>query len=272
MKILRIAVLTAFVISCISYYAVSYIYDSKTDHTYPRIQCDTETLEADINDKEKLFEGISVYDEKDGDLSDQLVIESISRFIEKGICNITYAVSDSDNNVAKYTRKIKYKDYISPKFTLYDEPAIYMGSYNRINEILGAFCIIDGDISDKIKYDYGSFNTQYAGVYEIKANVTNSKGDVAAISFDVYVRERNAKAPYIQLTQYITYIKSGEEVDAKEYIADVHKSDGITAIDISQVDISTDLNTEVPGNYKIIYSVEDGDKTFTVSMLCVVEE
>lgn len=272
MKVFKITVLIIFIFSCISYTILSNKYNAKVDNTYPQIKCDTEMLEVNINDKEKLLEGISVYDKKDGDLSNKIVIESISRFIEKGICNITYAVSDNNNNVSKYTRKIKYIDYTSPRFNFYDEPMLYIGSYVKIDELLSAFCIIDGDISDKIKYDYGSLDIQSAGVYEVKANVTNSKGDVSNIEFDVYVRERNTKSPKIRLKQYISYLNVGEKIDAKEFIAEALKSDGVTPIDISNVDISTDLNTDKPGRYKIIYSVQDEDKSYTVSMLCIVEE
>lgn len=43
-------------------------------------------------------------------------------------------------------------------------------------------------------------------------------------------------------------------------------------LDISLVNIYSDLDTSKPGEYRIYYSVTEGVETYTTSMVCVVEE
>lgn len=270
MKILRITVSALFVIIGVSFFLLLRAIRAEEDYTCPEIYCDSGLLEINIGDN-RLMSGISAFDEKDGNLTDKVVVESISRFVEKGVCNITYAVSDSDNHVTKYTRKIKYADYISPRFIIFDEPSFFVGSTAYLDDYIGAFCVLDGEVSDKIKYDYGMLDMLIPGVYTIRAYVANSKGDVSEIFFDLNIRERNTKTPVIKLKQYILYAGTGDIIEPKEYILSALKADGITALDMADVHITTDLNTEKSGVYKITYHAEDAGSAYTVSMVCVVE-
>ena len=43
------------------------------------------------------MEGITASDAEDGDLTDQIVAGSFSRFISDGVCSLTYVVFDSAN-------------------------------------------------------------------------------------------------------------------------------------------------------------------------------
>ena len=55
----------------------------------------------------------------------EVIVESVSRFTDKGVCKVTYAVCDSDNHIAKATRKIIYTDYVSPTFFSYGQPLLF---------------------------------------------------------------------------------------------------------------------------------------------------
>jgi len=270
-KIFRAVILLLSIVTGIFYFIQFGVYGVKTNGTYPTITTDRKVIEVSIMDKDKLFEGISARDDQDGDLTGKILIESISKFIEKGVCNITYVVCDSDNNVSKLTRKVKYTDYESPKFIIDHEPQFYIGSTISMDDFIKCYCLIDGDISSKIKYDFGNLTTNVPGVYTVKAMVTNSKGDVVDLSFEVTVRERNVKTPKIKLESYVLYVKTGEEVDPKDYIQSVTGIDGML-LDISLVNIYSDLDTSKPGEYRIYYSVTEGVETYTTSMVCVVEE
>lgn len=271
MKIFRMVVFLLSIVTGIFYFIQFGVYGVKTNGTYPSITSDRKVIEVSIMDKDKLFEGLSAHDDKDGDLTDKILIENVSKFLEKGVCNITYAVCDSDNNVSKLTRKVKYTDYESPRFQIDHEPQFYIGSTINMEDFIKCYCLIDGDISNKIKYDIGNLTTNVPGVYTVNAKVTNSKGDVVDLSFEVVVRERNVKTPKIKLESYVLYVNTGEEVNPKDYIQSVTGIDGLF-LDISHVNIYSDLNTSKPGEYKIYYSVSEGAETYTTSMVCVVEE
>jgi hypothetical protein len=270
-KIFRMVVFLLSIVTGIFYFIQFGVYGVKTNGTYPSITSDRKVIEVSIMDKDKLFEGLSAHDDKDGDLTDKILIENVSKFLEKGVCNITYAVCDSDNNVSKLTRKVKYTDYESPRFQIDHEPQFYIGSTINMEDFIKCYCLIDGDISNKIKYDIGNLTTNVPGVYTVNAKVTNSKGDVVDLSFEVVVRERNVKTPKIKLESYVLYVNTGEEVNPKDYIQSVTGIDGLF-LDISHVNIYSDLDTSKPGEYKIYYSVSEGAETYTTSMVCVVEE
>ena len=107
MKLIRILISIIFVI-VVGAWSVNLIL-SKTvrDHTPPVITSESDVLELSVNDdKNKLLEGLTATDDRDGDITDSILIGTHSKFISKGVCDITYLVFDSSNNVGKYTRRI----------------------------------------------------------------------------------------------------------------------------------------------------------------------
>ena len=108
MKILRIVVSILFVFVTVASAAVYIDEKLSVDKTIPVISVEGAMIDVSLKaTDEELLQGITAYDEKDKDLTDKVVIESISRFTEKGVCRVTYAVCDSNNNVAKALRIIR---------------------------------------------------------------------------------------------------------------------------------------------------------------------
>ena len=56
---------------------------------------------------ELLYQGITAYDQADGDLTEQIIIEKVVTDRAKGSATITYGVCDSDGNVGKATRTLE---------------------------------------------------------------------------------------------------------------------------------------------------------------------
>ncbi|MDD6145516.1 MAG: hypothetical protein PUB43_00525, partial [Oscillospiraceae bacterium] len=119
MRVFRAAVVIIFVLVT-AVFSAFYIKEQKSrDDTLPEIKVETDTIEVSVKDgPEILLEGVSAYDGKDGDLTDKVIVESVSKFIEKGVSKVTYAVCDSNNHVTNATRRVVYKDYESPRFNL----------------------------------------------------------------------------------------------------------------------------------------------------------
>lgn len=104
------------------------------DKTIPVITVEEELIEVSLKaTDEELLKGVSAHDEKDGDLTGNIIIESVSGFTEKGVSKITYAVCDSNNNVAKTTRKIRFNGYQSPKFRVAVSTATVMATAKAAN-------------------------------------------------------------------------------------------------------------------------------------------
>ena len=90
-----------------------------TDNTPPVISFDSDVLEISVHTKdEKLLSGVTALDNKDGDLSAQVAVKSISKLVGKDTAKITYIVFDSADNMATATRTLRYTDYKKAEFRL----------------------------------------------------------------------------------------------------------------------------------------------------------
>lgn len=256
MKPLRIIILIAFVFVAIASLSVFISEKVNTDKTLPEIKVEGELIEVSLKaTDEELLKGITAYDEKDGDLTKEVMVESISRFIEKGVCKVTYAVCDSNNNIAKATRKIKYKGYESPKFKVNGN--LCFSLYERIDlvEMVEATDCLEGSISDEIiiTSDYSSISN--AGSYSINVSVTNSKGDSSEIELPLIVEDRVLSAPVITLNEYLVYTQKGKKVDFKKHLVDATDSNENSLKNKVTIESNVDFNKE--GTYHVHYYVTD---------------
>ena len=79
------------------------------DDTPPEIKFDNNTIKVKIgDDNSKLLAGVKATDNRDGDISEDIIIDSISDFSKDGTRTITYGAVDSSNNVAKKSRKLVF--------------------------------------------------------------------------------------------------------------------------------------------------------------------
>lgn len=81
------------------------------DRKGPEIElpADGDVTYAEGSDTAPLLEGVTATDEKDGDVTDSLVIENIFPNDDHTSASVVYAAKDSHNNVSKATRRVNYK-------------------------------------------------------------------------------------------------------------------------------------------------------------------
>lgn len=270
MKILRYSVFILFLITLCAFVWFN-ITQLSEDDTFPSITIDKENLEVSITaTTADLMAGVHAYDEKDGDITNKVIIESISRFTEPGVSIIKYAVCDNDNHVASASRKILYTDYTSPRFTLSDSLVFGVSQNINIRQLLGAVDSIEGDISNKVIITASDYSSSTTGVYYISAKVTNSKGDMISLQLPVYVEELSLSAPEVVLENYLLYRQVGDEFDIMENLisaTDFQQND-LTA----QVQIDTNLSFDKPGIYEVHYRVSDAFERKGHAILTVIVE
>lgn len=81
----------------------------RRDTTAPEITInETELIYEDNMAEEELFLGVSAWDNKDGNLDENIIIEKIVTDKEKETAVITYGVSDGSGNVGKLNRQLTY--------------------------------------------------------------------------------------------------------------------------------------------------------------------
>lgn len=261
MRYVKYAISALFLVSIVTYTITWYSDKNSTDSSMPEIKISEQQIEASVKDKDALLKGVVVMDKKDGDITGNLVVESISKFVNKKehICNVTYAVADSDSHVVKATRKVKFTDYKSPRFIVKKPLCIEMGSNTSVTSLIGAEDVIDGDISNKVKILSNMVSTNVSSENVVTAQVTNSLGDTVKLKAEVAVSQSNNISPTIQLTKNIVYIKKGDKFSAKKYIDSAKDSDG-KGISKDKVKIKgSSVKTNKAGCYSVKYSVMDDD-------------
>ncbi len=269
MKAFRVCVLVVFVIT-LCFYCIFLWRSAREDDTIPTITVPEGILVVSFTaDDTEFLRGITAYDEKDGDLSDRVFVESVSRFIEPGVSIVTYAVYDEDNHAASATRRVRYNGYTPPHFTMQRSLVFSLSDKVTILDCLGAVDVIDGDITGNIVLTSSDYRANTAGVFYISAKAANSKGDVIYIDLPIYVENESRAAPAIRLRDYIVYLAVGGSYDITANVVSAENAN----YEPVEVMIDTDLNTAVPGTYEVHYYATDefGRRGHAILMV-VVEE
>ncbi|MBR4287729.1 MAG: DUF5011 domain-containing protein [Clostridia bacterium] len=271
MRYVRIAVCVLFALSVAFFGYVKYNESKQVDNTMPRISGPEDSLEISCSYTEAdLLQGLSAYDEKDGDLTAEIMIDSIVPSLEKGKCTVNYVVFDSSNHPATFARNVVFTDYRSPKIYV-SKPLVFTANTNEnIFGYIGAVDMIDGDITANLRMNTNT-NMLEMGDYVINVEVTNSLGDFSTIELPVHIVDNNNSRIDIKLSESMIYIKSGDSFNPEDYIESVTNTDG-TQYEKNIVNVESNVNTSKSGVYEVIYTAEESEtvKGFT-SLLVVVE-
>lgn len=269
MKIFRITVILLFLISLGVSVGLYFQLHSTVDMTVPVITMESDTVIFKPNELreaaemlvyskyspgEKAYEGLTAYDEKDGDITNQIFIESVSKFTEPGVCKATYSVCDNDNHIAKVTRKIVFEGYKSPEFRLDNDLVFTTLEPIDLSQIVGAEDVIQGDITSNVIVSVDEFAAGTAGTYTVHAEATNDYGDVSTIDFPLILEERDAGAPVIELNTYLIYLKKGSNFSPRSLVTSATDKNGDT---INSVTYKTNLNPNAEGLYTVDYYATD---------------
>ena len=107
---------------CLLLFGAYLIYErSVFDKTPPRISIEEgeQMLQLSVlDDRQILLQGVSATDERDGDVTERIVVESVDQLNKDKQVVVTYAAFDNSGNVSKATRTVQYTDYVGPRLTL----------------------------------------------------------------------------------------------------------------------------------------------------------
>lgn len=276
MKALRIIVISLFLVVSAVFGAV-FVRDWLTaDRTAPQIVCDGKPLEVSVRagDRE-LCAGLTATDDRDGDLTDAIIVRRGAQLIGANSAIVHYAVFDSASNYCTYSRAVYYTDYCKPRFQL-TAPLIYnVSSVISLSERLTATDVIDGDLSGRIRVSAAALSNAQPGEYPISVQVTNSSGDTSIARLIVQVQNVTPQHPVIELSDYLIYVKEGEDFPAsalRDYVAAARSSSKGNAVKPAQLTVDGAVDTAVLGSQFIRYSyTNDQGLTYTAILTVIVE-
>ena len=254
------------------------------DTTGPVITVAEEMLEVSVKDpRDMLLQGITAWDERDGDVTSRLLVESIYGITEDNITTVTYAAFDRAGNVSKVQRQVRYKDYESPKFELYGSLCFPGDSGFDVLEYIGAKDLIEGDIRRRVRATLVSDTKSISNVgsHVVRFQVTNSLGDTVQADLPVEVYDPEWYTARVELKQYLVYLKVGEEFDPDAYLKtflvrgdEVNISRGIPEGVYYNVD--NQVSTRRPGTYSVTYNLTTTVNQMTFAgqavLIVIVEE
>ena len=290
LRVIQYIVIIFFILS-VAFFGVSSVKTSKyRDTDGPEIVMEEDSVVIGIDGtSEDILSGVRASDRKDGDVTDSLVVQGLSNFVEKGRRDAIIAAFDSDNNVTKVTREVIYEDYVSPRFSL-DQPLRFnvseMDDQANITSLLQVTDCLDGDLSSNI-FVFMSDNFSWPGApgeYGMIFQVTNSAGDVAElqVTVDVYDAAEDSSCPKAVLSDYLIYMKAGERINPLDYVEGIELRgtaysladldiDG-TGYTLNDIQVNNAVNTGEPGVYEIVYSMKgEDDYQSKVRLIVVVE-
>ncbi|MGN1443031.1 MAG: hypothetical protein ACI4XE_04195 [Acutalibacteraceae bacterium] len=255
MRFLRVLVAVLFAVVLIV--TVLFRVSVKIDTTKPVITVDTEVIKAkcDVSDKE-LLKHVKATDTKDGDLTKNVFIESISQFITEGESNVTFCVADNDNNVAKKSVRIVFTDYEAPTLYLADDLVFSKDAVINISGSASVKDKFDGDITDRLSVVVNDEDNDSSRI-PINFKVSNSKGfiyrwTIDAVRVDSYSLDSNYR---INIGNHLLTLKVGDKkpdfksmVNSITYRGKAFK-DGRLVIDDSA------LNLSKPGTYDVWFNL-----------------
>ena len=270
----------------------------REDSSGPVITMEEDTITVSVSDDESaLLQGITATDRKDGDVTDSIVVESLSSFISDARRTVTYAAFDSDDHVTRKSRSVVYKDYTKPEFRL-THPLQFP---TNTKELLSGLTIkdsIDGDITSSVKFlPQGEFSVETPGTYQVEFRAINSAGDVIIMNAPLVIYDPGSpRGPQITLTDYLVYLEKDSDFHPENYLdtiklnreydivpgegnydMDPQPKDERIVVGTNHIEIENKVNMGAPGTYTVTYSrtVDAGNQemvTGSVQLIVVVRD
>ena len=181
-------------------------------------------------DTSALLNGVTAQDDRDGDVTDTVTIESIIPNANQTGASVVYVAKDSKNNVTKETRTIVYSTDV-------DQAAAQAAAEQAAQDQAAAEQAAQGDTAGE------SAQTTDDGAAQNEAAI-------AALS---------AESPRFYLTQYSVELERGAELNELSYVQDISDDEDSRDELYQGIRISGEVDTNTPGEYTLEYHVVDSD-------------
>lgn len=268
-------VLAVVALCCAAFAGYVFTIKQQTDRLAPEIFFSAEELTVSVlAPEEALLEGVIAWDERDGDVTDRVVVESVSSITAQAQATVTYAAFDQAGNVSKARRTVCYKDYESPRFTLSQPLVFTSGRVFDVMNYVGAEDAIDGSLDDRVKATLvgGDGNLSEEGLHEVQFRVTNSMGETVYLTAPVEVCPSGAYNAELEISDALVYVRRGAVFIESFYLQGMRVGTREIPLAEAAVQIQSSVDTSVPGTYSVEYTAQSGAYTGHTRLVVVVEE
>ncbi|HAT4368153.1 TPA: DUF5011 domain-containing protein [Clostridium perfringens] len=235
----------------------------------PTISCEDKTIKAgeDFNP----LAGVTASDKEDGDLTSSLkVVTNEVNTKVPGTYKVVYEVTDNQGAKTSKTITVTVLSNDLPVISGADNITIKEGTEFDAMSGIKANDTEDGDLTSKVEVK-GSVDANKPGEYELVYTVVDKDGNKTEVKRIVKVNPKLVEINSMPiLSGENKIIKVGEDFDPLSGITASDKEDGDITSNIKVV--TNEVNTKIPGTYKVVYEVTDNQgaktsKTITVTVL-----
>lgn len=258
---------------CLNLFFVMFVFLTRENSQghMPSISFDQELVTMSVGDEEDvLLKGVKANDAEDGDISDDIFIYDISSFDENMTRTVTYAVFDSDSQMATASRQVRYEDYSAPRFSSSQSLMNLSLTSDENTSYMSANSCVDGNITNKISLSKVEEDNHIIYRY----SVTDSTGTSSTLEIRDEISMKNIynNSIDIELSDYILYVEKGFDLDPEDCIMNVNTSLGEQNELIPYVDIETNYDADKIGTYEVKYTLNRSNGDYGVSKMFVVVE
>lgn len=186
-------------------------------------------------DTSALLNGVTAQDDRDGDVTDTVTIESIIPNADQTGASVVYVAKDSKNNVTKETRTI-----------------LYSTDANQT----AAQAAAEQAAADQAAQDQAAAEQAAQGDAAGESAQTTDDG---AAQNEAAIAALSAESPRIYLTQYSVELERGAELNELSYVQDISDDEDSRDELYQGIQISGEVDTNTPGEYTLEYHVVDSD-------------
>ena len=212
------------------------------DKTGPKIIVseDREIAYGTDSDKTVLLDGVTAIDEKDGDVSDSLRVESVQNN-EDGSLEVTYSAVDDSNNVTKLTCKVETLNQKNSDEDAQEETTEASEENQEENQ----------ENTQQDEEDKEAQNQEEANQEEVDDNNSDTDAAIAALP---------EGSPQLRLSTHQVDLQVGASFQYVDYIESISDDKDETNELYRKIYLTGEVNTSQAGNYEISYYVTDSDK------------
>lgn len=210
--------------------------------------------------------GCTASDNYSGDLTEAVAVSGTLDPMVPGSYSLKYTARDESGNTASAVRTVVYADVTAPVITLLGDAEMELES-GAVFEDPGftAADDCDGDMTALVAVD-GTVDTEKAGAYALVYTVTDIAGNAAAVQRTVTVKDLIPPELILSGDSTVTLF-IGDSFEEPGYEAADNCDGDLT----EQVQITGDLNMNVPGTYTVTYTVSDASgNTATATRTVIV--
>ena len=244
---------------------------------YVRMNADTKGPEIIISDNaatlyrpdmnnEELLTGVTATDDRDGDVSASLTVESVYEIDDTHVV-VTYTAKDGSNNITKQ----KHEMELDPSSVMKDSEDT--SEFGEKTDAADATSTTGVDTEDTVaESDKEQDAETDSSVSEVTPTPTPEVDEATA---EKEKQEAEADAmpaqnPRIYLSDYLVKVPVGTSVDLLSYVSEIKDdSDDIYAL-WRKVQITGEVNSAVPGTYKCTYYVIDSQNNISNNAVLTV--